>query len=81
MSHKQAAAGGWNLYRVRSAVVKRWRLQRYPFDDQMLLDPHLLIVYPFAGFFYVNPENMELADAIQTGFERVIADGSSQRLV
>ena len=21
---------------VRSAVVKRWRLQRYPFDDQML---------------------------------------------
>ena len=24
---------------------------------QMLLDPHLLIVYPFAGFFYVAPEN------------------------
>ena len=22
---------------------------------QMLLDPHLLIVYPFAGFFYVAP--------------------------
>ena len=21
---------------MRSAVVKRWRLQRYPFDDQML---------------------------------------------
>ena len=42
---------------------------------QMLLDPHLLIVYPFAGFFYVAPENTELAAAIQTGFERVIADG------
>ena len=36
LSHKQTAAGAWNLYRVRSAVVKRWRLQRYPFDDQML---------------------------------------------
>ena len=36
MSHKQTATGSWNLYRVRSAVVKRWRLQRYPFDDQML---------------------------------------------
>ena len=48
---------------------------------QMLLDPHLLIVYPFAGFFYVAPENTELAAAIQTGFERVIADGSYQRLV
>ena len=36
---------------------------------QMLLDPHLLIVYPFAGFFYVAPENTELAAAIQTGFD------------
>ena len=36
VSHEQTAAGAWNLYRVRSAVVKRWRLQRYPFDDQML---------------------------------------------
>ena len=26
VSHKQTAAGAWNLYRVRSAVVKRWRL-------------------------------------------------------
>ena len=48
---------------------------------QMLLDPHLLIVYPFAGFFYVAPENTVLADAIESGFERVIADGSYQRLV
>ena len=47
----------------------------------MLLDPYLLIVYPFAGFYYVAPENTELAAAIQTGFERVIADGSYQRLV
>ena len=42
---------------------------------QMLLDPHLLIVYPFAGFFYVAPENTELVAAIQTGFVWVIADG------
>ena len=48
---------------------------------QMLLDPYLLIVYPFAGFFYVAPENTALADAIQTGFEKAIADGSYQRLL
>ena len=47
----------------------------------MLLDPHLLVVYPFAGFCYVAPVSTELADPIQTGFERVIADGSYQRLV
>ena len=45
------------------------------------LDPHLLLAYPFAGFFYVSPNNQLLADAIQTGFERAIADGSYQRLV
>ena len=45
------------------------------------LDPHLLIAYPFAGFFYVSPENQALADAIQLGFERAIADGSYQRLL
>ena len=45
------------------------------------LDPHLLLAYPFAGFFYVSPDNQQLADAIQTGFERAIADGSYQRLV
>lgn len=26
----------WSLYRVRSSVVKHWRLQRYPFDTQIL---------------------------------------------
>ena len=46
-----------------------------------VLDPHLLLAYPFAGFFYVSPDNQLLADAIQTGFERAIADGSYQRLV
>ena len=45
------------------------------------LDPHLLIAYPFAGFFYVSRSNPELADAIQIGFERAIEDGSYQALV
>ena len=45
------------------------------------LDPHLLIAYPFAGFFYVSRSNPALADAIQLGFERAIADGSYQMLV
>ena len=51
------------------------------FYPQMLLDPHLLIVYPFAAFFYVAPESTELADAIQPCFEWAIAEGSYQRLI
>ena len=45
------------------------------------LDPNLLLAYPFAGFFYVSPDNQPLADAIRAGFERAIADGSYQQLV
>ena len=45
------------------------------------LDPHLLVAYPFAGFFYVSRSNPALADAIQLGFERAIDDGSYQELV
>ena len=46
-----------------------------------VLDPHLLIAYPFAGFFYVGPDQQALANAIRIGFERAIADGSYQRLL
>ena len=46
-----------------------------------VLDPHLLIAYPFAGFFYVDPDNQRLAHAIRSGFERAIEDGSYQELI
>jgi hypothetical protein len=36
VSREPMESGTWSLYRVRSAVVKRWHLQRYPFDDQIL---------------------------------------------
>ena len=36
VSRKSMPTGTWSLYRVRSEVVKRWRLQRYPFDDHIL---------------------------------------------
>jgi len=32
----QINGSSWSLYTVRSPVVKRWQLQRYPFDDQLL---------------------------------------------
>ena len=32
---------------------------------EIVLDPHLLISYPFAGFFYVSPANSRLAKAIE----------------
>ena len=48
---------------------------------QMLLDPHLLIVYPFAGFLLCGSRESRSGRCDSAGFERVIADGSYQRLV
>lgn len=47
----------------------------------VVVDPHVMIVYPFAGFFHVSRNNPDLAQAIRTGFRRAIANGSYQRLL
>ena len=59
---------------VQQPTAAKW-------SDNIEIEPHLLIAYPFAGFFYVNPGNDALAEAIALGFERAIADGSYQALL
>lgn len=59
---------------VQQPTAAKW-------SNNIEIEPHLLIAYPFAGFFYVNPDNDALAEAIALGFERAIADGSYQALL
>ena len=59
---------------VQQPTATKW-------SDTIEIEPRLLIAYPFAGFFYVNPDNDALAEAIALGFERAIADGSYQALL
>jgi hypothetical protein len=49
--------------------------------NNVVVDPHLMIVYPFAGFFHVSRNNPKLAQAIDTGFRRAIANGTYQQLL
>jgi len=51
------------------------------FSKAVVMDPYLLLVYPFAGFYYVSPENKKLADAIKVGFKKIKSDGSYQKLL
>lgn len=44
------------------------------------IDPHVLIHYPTAFYFFVAPGNKPLARLLETGLERAIADGSFDRL-
>lgn len=46
----------------------------------LAIEPRLLLRYPSALYFFVNPDNEALAQALETGLERAQADGSLQRL-
>lgn len=44
------------------------------------IDPHILIHYPTAFYFFVAPGNKTLAGVLESGLEHAIADGSFDRL-
>jgi hypothetical protein len=46
----------------------------------LTVEKRLLLVYPFAMYFYVKKDNQALHDLINEGFEQAIADGSFDKL-
>ncbi len=46
----------------------------------LAVEENILLVYPFAMYFFVSRENKPLADKIRSGLEKSIDDGSYDRL-
>lgn len=46
----------------------------------VVIEKHLVLQYPIAYFFYVNPRNAILAKDIQQGLEAMLSDGSFDKL-
>jgi ABC-type amino acid transport substrate-binding protein len=46
-----------------------------------IVEPHLVLIYPFGRLFFVRKDNTALRDAIQSGLEQAFADGSFQQLL
>ncbi len=46
----------------------------------LVIDPNIVIHYPAAIYFFVNPRNRALAQEVQRGLEASIADGSFDKL-
>ncbi|QDQ28366.1 amino acid ABC transporter substrate-binding protein [Chitinimonas arctica] len=46
----------------------------------IVIDPHLLVRYPTAFYFFVNKNDTALADTLRSGLEQAVADGSFDRL-
>lgn len=62
------------------SIHEIWAEEELHRKDGIVIDQHLLIRYPSAFYFFVNKKDLALAEAIRTGLERAIADGSFDKL-
>lgn len=51
------------------------RFASKPHKLAVTVEPHILIRYPTAFYFYVNKENIQLANELKQGFEAIISNG------
>lgn len=49
-------------------------------DQNLIVEPHILVRYPSVYYFFVNKKNANLATVIETGLEKALKDGSFDKL-
>ncbi|BFM15484.1 transporter substrate-binding domain-containing protein [Maricurvus nonylphenolicus] len=62
------------------AITEAWPENERHADKALMVDPNLLMIYPEALYFFVNPEADELARDIEQGLEKLIANGEFDAL-
>ena len=62
------------------AVHEPWAEVEAHADLNLVVDKNIMLIYPFANYFYVNKSNQRLHDIIYRGFEAAIKDGSFDQL-
>jgi hypothetical protein len=64
------------------SIAEIWdeEVNQKPILTNVVIEQHLVLQYPIAYFFYVNPRNAVLANDIQQGLEAMLRDGSFDKL-
>lgn len=62
------------------AVHEPWVEVKSRPELNLVVDKHVMLIYPYAMYFYLNKSNQALHDKIYKGFEMAIADGSFDEL-
>jgi len=75
----QMLARGRIDYFPRSVLEVQHNQQQYQ-HLQLQIDPHILLYYPTAVYFYVAKDNKALADALLCGLEQAQQDGKFDQL-
>jgi hypothetical protein len=66
-------------YFPRSVIEVRSELKAHP-QLTLAIEPHLLLRYPTAFYFFVSRQRPELAHTIETGLWQALGDGSLDKL-
>lgn len=56
-------------------VFEEWDVRREALPN-LTIEPNLLLYYPWPYYFFVNQDNVALAERLETGLLRMIEDGS-----
>jgi hypothetical protein len=62
------------------SIVEVWDEARERRSQGIMVDQNIALYYPAAVYFFVNNNDPGLAEALDTGLERAIADGKFDRL-
>lgn len=76
---EQMVSAGLADFFPRSVIEIEAEMQNDP-ESNLVLRRDLALQYPSAMYFFVNKRNITLANLIETGLERAIADGSFDAL-
>lgn len=66
-------------YFPRSAIEIWGEAERYA-EQELVVEPSLALHYPTATYFFVNKNNPGLAAAVKEGLEKLIADGTLDKV-
>ncbi|MCG2583164.1 ABC transporter substrate-binding protein [Massilia sp. TS11] len=62
------------------SVIEIWNEAEANASLGLVVEPHLVLRYPSAFYYFVNKANTALADDLRAGLESMLADGSFDRL-
>lgn len=62
------------------SIPEIWAEAEVYADKDLVVEPHFLVRYPSAYYFFVNKKDVSLANMIEDGLEKALKDGSFDRL-
>lgn len=76
---KMVSSNRFHLY-PRGITEVPNEVKRFAAIENLIVEPHLVIYYPWPYYFFVNKKSPDLAKAIEKGLEKMIKNGSYEAL-